>query len=220
MIKHAIISCLAGVTVLASAQLKGPTNNLNPQVLKLAMSAYQCAELSGVSHSKLLTIIDYSLPSSTQRMWVIDTAGQKVLYNTSVAHGQGSGDVNATHFSNSPRSHASSLGLYLTEDVYQGHNGYSLRLKGLDQGFNDNALSRAVVMHGADYVSASGHVGRSWGCPALPRQVAKPIIQTIKDQSLVFAYYPDKNWLKKSKYINCSSKALASNNKSHSVTNL
>lgn len=222
MIKHALISCLVGVSLLASAadpsQLKGPVNQLNPQVFKLALSAYQCAELSGVSHSNLLTIIDYSLPSTTKRMWVIDTSKNKVLYNTSVAHGQGSGDVNATHFSNSPRSHASSLGLYLTDETYQGHNGYSLRLKGLDQGFNDNALSRAVVMHGANYVSASGHVGRSWGCPALPREVAKPIMQTIKDQSLVFAYYPDKNWLKKSKYINCSSKILARNDKNSGVS--
>lgn len=200
--------------------LKGPTKNLNPKVLKLAMSAYECAELSGVSHSKLLTIIDYSLPSTTQRMWVIDTASNKVLYNTAVAHGKGSGDVKATHFSNVPSSHASSLGLYLTGEVYQGHNGYSLRLQGLDKGFNDNALSRAVVMHGANYVSPEGHVGRSWGCPALPREVAKPIIKTIKDQSLIFAYYPEKSWLNKSKYLNCPAKIMAKNDKYSDFKNL
>lgn len=206
---------IIGLSLLFStfAIAKSSSKEINPKVLKLAESAYQCAEISGVAKSKNLTIIDYSLPSDQQRMWVIDMSKNKVIYNTFVAHGQGSGNLMATHFSNEPSSHASSLGLYLTGNVYEGHNGYSLRLYGLDKGFNDHALSRAVVMHGAPYVSdgiaRGGRLGRSWGCPAVPQPLAKPIIDTIKNGNLVFAYYPDKHWLGQSKYINCSAKLAA-----------
>lgn len=201
---------------------KATTKDIDPKVLKLAESAYQCAEESGIAKSKNLTIIDYSLSSNQQRLWVIDMTSNKVLYNTFVAHGQGSGDIKATRFSNEAQSHASSVGLYLTGNVYEGHNGYSLRLLGLDKGFNDHALSRAVVMHGAPYVNdwigSGGHLGRSWGCPAVPQPLAKPIIDTIKNGNLVFAYYPDKHWLKQSKYINCCSRTLAANSKPQNIS--
>ena len=141
----------------------------------------------------VLTIIDFTKPSTEKRMWVIDMSTRQVLFNTWVAHGQGSGEKYATSFSNRNGSHQSSLGLYLTAETYISHNGYSLRLDGLDPGVNDNARSRGVVVHGASYVSASviasaGRLGRSWGCPALPLDVTKPIIDTIKEGSVLYIY--------------------------------
>lgn len=181
---------------------------LNPKVLKLALEAYNCAQASGYSKQKTLTVIDYSMPSTQKRMWIIDLANNKVLFNNLVAHGQGSGDVMATRFSDKSETHESSIGLYLTAETYEGHNGYSLRLKGLDKGFNDLAYSRAIVVHGARYVSdsmaKSGRIGRSWGCPAVPQKMAKPIVDTIKDGSLMFAYYPNNNWLNQSKFLHCA----------------
>jgi len=131
-----------------------------------------------------------------------------------VAHGQGSGDNVPTHFSNEADTHATSLGLYVTEDTYIGKNGYSLRLNGLDKGFNDNALERAIVMHGAPYVNPNaigslGRLGRSWGCPALRPAIAKDVIDHVKGGSLVFAYYPDQNWLKSSKFLGDCAAAAA-----------
>ncbi len=192
------------------------TDNLNPSVLKLALEAYNCAKLSGLSKSQTLTIIDYSLPAAQKRMWVVDLASKQVLFNSLVSHGQGSGDkVSANYFSNTGKTHASSIGLYLTGYVYQGHNGYSLKLHGLDKGYNDRAESRNIVVHGAPYVNEqiaqTGQLGRSWGCPAVPKNLAQPIINTIKNGTLVFAYYPDKGWLKKSVYLNCPANILASN---------
>lgn len=176
-------------------------------VLKLAKIAYECAVASGLPRAKNLTIIDYSLPSSQKRLWVMDMQNNRILFNSLVAHGVASGDNKATYFSNVQDSHASSLGLYLTGRSYVGHYGYSLRLKGLDAGFNDKAESRDVVVHGASYVSSSyaraGAVGRTWGCPAVPEKLAKPIINTIKGNNLVFAYYPDSHWLSVSKYLHC-----------------
>ena len=123
-----------------------------------------------------------------------------------VAHGQGSGDNLASVFSNEPETHASSLGLFATEDTYVGKNGYSLRLKGLDRGFNHRAQERAIVMHGAPYVSddfirAHGRLGRSWGCPALREGVAREVIDRVRGSGLLFAYYPNQDWLKSSRYL-------------------
>ncbi len=197
--------------------LQAAAGNLNPQVLKLALDAYNCAKLSGVSKSQTLTIIDYSLPAAQKRMWVFDLASSKLLFNNVVAHGQGSGSkVSANFFSNQSSTHASSIGLYVTGTTYTGHNGYSLKLKGLDAGFNDKAEARSIVVHGASYVSdqiaKTGQLGRSWGCPAVPQKLAQPIINTIKDRTLVFAYYPDNAWLKQSKYLNCPAATLMANN--------
>lgn len=197
-------------TTEVAPALQASAKNIDPAVLKLALNAYNCAVLQGMAKKKLLTIIDYSKPSSQQRMWVFDVAQNKMLFNTLVAHGQGSGDVMAQRFSNNASTHASSLGLFQTADIYQGHNGTSLRLNGLEPGFNSNALSRSVVIHGAAYVNQqqaqAGRIGRSWGCPAVPKELAKPIINTISNGSLVFAYYPDSTWLKKSQYLNCAIK--------------
>jgi hypothetical protein len=138
---------------------------------------------------------------------VFDVKRRSLLYEELVAHGSGSGENLATSFSNENNSHQSSLGLFRTDDTYVGKNGYSLRLHGLDAGFNDHAYDRAIVMHGAPYVSddfakAQGRLGRSWGCPALREGIAREVIDTVKGTGLVFAYYPDPAWLAASKYLN------------------
>lgn len=145
------------------------------------------------NNNSILTVIDFSLPSTEKRMYVLDLACKEVLYNSYVAHGQKSGGNYATSFSNRYGSHQSSLGFYRTSSTYQGGNGYSLLLDGLEEGINDEARSRAIVIHGADYCSeqvirSAGRLGRSFGCPALPRELSKPIIDTIKGGSLLFIY--------------------------------
>jgi hypothetical protein len=177
------------------------------RVFQLALGAAKCAARSGtVSDPSTLTVIDYSKPSTAKRLWVLDLRSQELLYEELVAHGQGSGDNLATFFSNQPETHRSSIGLFVTKDTYVGKNGYSLRLQGLDAGFNDRAMERAIVMHGAPYVSKDfarehGRLGRSWGCPALPEAVARDVIDRVKGSGLVFAYYPDQRWLATSKFL-------------------
>ena len=181
---------------------------IDPTVFELALGAAACAVKSGaIIDPSTLTVIDYSRPSTARRLWVFDMHTRALLYEELVAHGKNSGDNMATRFSNELDSHQSSLGLYLTEDTYVGKNGYSLRLRGLDDGFNDRASERAIVMHGAPYVNddvarTMGRLGRSWGCPALREGVARVIIDRVKETGLLFAYYPDAAWLKSSKYLN------------------
>lgn len=180
---------------------------IDPAIFDLALGAASCAVKSGaVSNPTTLTVIDYSKPSTERRLWVFDLTERELVYEELVAHGQGSGDNLATQFSNDNESHRTSLGLFRTADTYVGKNGYSLRLDGLDKGVNDNARERAIVMHGAPYVSAgfakaNGRLGRSWGCPAVSADVARQMIDRVKGGGLVFAYYPDANWLKTSKYL-------------------
>ena len=177
------------------------------KVLDLALRAAACATRAGlVDDPTTLTLIDYSRRSSDRRLWVFDLQSGRVLHHELVAHGQGTGGDLATAFSNRPDSHQSSLGLFVTADTYVGNNGYSLRLDGLDPGFNDRARERAIVMHGAPYVSddfvrAQGRLGRSWGCPALGDDVARTVIDSIKGGNLVFAYYPDQAWLNGSRLL-------------------
>lgn len=183
------------------------TTQLRPSVLKLALKAFFNARQQGIESKPVLTVIDYSLPSTAKRMWVLDLDNKKVLFNNLVAHGKGSGTNYAKYFSDRGGSLQSSLGLFLTEDTYSGHDGYSLKIKGLEDGFNDKAEARKIVMHGAwyvneNYAAARGRLGLSWGCPAVDKKLAAPIINTIKNGSLMFAYYPDANWLQKSKFIN------------------
>jgi hypothetical protein len=180
---------------------------INREVLKLALTASQCAARSGaVTDPETLTVIDYSKPSTEPRLWVLDLDTRRLLYEELVSHGQGSGGNLATNFSNLPDSHQTSLGLFVTDTTYVGRNGYSLRLDGLDEGFNDRARERAIVMHGAPYVNQEigkslGRLGRSHGCPAVREAVARELIDRVKGGSLVFAYYPDRNWLNRSKYL-------------------
>jgi len=156
-------------------------------------------------NSSVITIVDFSKSSREKRMWIIDLLNNQLLLNTWVAHGQGSGNDMATSFSDTNESHQSSLGFYLADDVYFGKHGRSLRLDGLDQGFNTNARSRGVVVHAADYVSAGtiaaiGRLGRSFGCPAVSPVVIDQVINTIKGKSVFFINGNNANYT--SKYLN------------------
>jgi hypothetical protein len=199
---------LAGVLIaalLAAAPARGGESRLvraadiaglRPQVLRLALDAHARAEQWGETTSPLLTVIDYTRPSRERRLWVIDLARDSVLEQTLVAHGRRTGDDRAERFSNRPGSFESSLGTFVTGDSYWGKNGYSLHLRGLNPGLNDNAETRAIVMHGAWYATRAfvekvGRLGRSEGCPALDPAVAQRVIDRIKGGSVVFAYYPD-----------------------------
>jgi len=144
---------------------------------------------------KVVTLIDFSLPSTAKRLWTIDLESGECMMHTWVAHGRNSGENDACSFSNIPQSYQSSLGFYLTGETYEGKHGYSLRLHGLEAGINDNALDRAIVVHGADYVSEDfiqthGRLGRSHGCPALPTELTQPFIDLTKEGSLLFIYHP------------------------------
>jgi hypothetical protein len=180
---------------------------LHAEALKLALKAADTAAKQGlVSRPELLTVIDYSLPSTEPRLFVFDVVQRRLLFRELVAHGKNSGENFTTRFSNREGSLATSLGLFVTSGTYMGGNGYSLRLKGLDEGFNDQAWARYIVMHGAPYVSEAtartlGRIGRSWGCPAVPAKVAKKLIDTVKGGSAVFAYYPDQSWLSRSRFL-------------------
>jgi len=188
----------------------GSIGSVKPAVLDLALGAAACAVRSGVAESPAtLTVIDYSLPSTAKRMWVYDLNSRTLVFEELVAHGSESGDNFATEFSNAPDSHQSSLGLFVTDEPYVGKNGYSLRMDGLDAGINDRARERAIVIHGADYVSdafakAQGRLGRSWGCPAVRGIIAKSLIDRVRGGGLVFAYYPDPQFLAESKYVQCA----------------
>ncbi|MFB1077111.1 murein L,D-transpeptidase catalytic domain family protein [Photobacterium damselae] len=160
------------------------------EAFKKGFNAYN--KIKGKKKS-LLTIIDYSKPSNEKRFYVIDLKRNKLLYKTYVAHGVNSGLLMAKNFSNTVDSHKTSLGTYLTATTYNGSNGYSLKLQGLTRGKNTNALKRYIVIHGAKYateafIKHNGYLGRSWGCPALPPQLARKIIDTIKGGSVIFAY--------------------------------
>lgn len=184
----------------------------NPKVLQLAARAAECARSQGLLDGfRHLAVIDYSLPSTQPRLWVFDLERGRLLFQELVAHGRNTGEGHAERFSNVEGSKMSSLGLFQATETYYGSNGYSLRLRGLDPGFNDNALTRAIVMHGAPYVSAAiaerlGRLGRSWGCPAVRQDVARVMIDTLKGGSLLFAYYPDRKWLQESPFFKCEAK--------------
>jgi hypothetical protein len=181
---------------------------LSRQAFDYALKGYTYLLLSNkLNNERILSIVDFSLPSSKKRLFVIDVKEGKLLYNTYVSHGRNSGREKATQFSNSPESFQSSLGFYVTKDTYVGKHGFSLRLQGEDKGFNDNAMSRAIVMHNASYVDESlirsqGYIGRSLGCPAIPEKLHKPIIEKIKNGSCLFLYSPDKNYTSRSKILN------------------
>jgi hypothetical protein len=194
------------VTVDRAAAAK---SGVSTDVLNLALGAVSCGIAAGdLQAPPTLTLIDYSLPSTTPRLWVFDLHSGNVLFNELVAHGRNSGDNMATRFSDAMESRETSLGLFRTADTYLGHNGYSLRLDGLEPGFNAHARERAIVMHGAPYVDANvakanGRLGRSWGCPALRAAVAHQVIDTVRGGGVIFSYYPDPAWLKTSKFLNC-----------------
>lgn len=181
--------------------------------------AMQGAEHIDSKKEDIITIIDFSLPSTAKRMVVLNLATKEILYHSIVSHGKNSGENYATSFSNIHSSYQSSLGFYTTENTYIGRNGYSLVLNGLEKGTNDQAKARAVVIHGADYCSedfikATGRNGRSYGCPALPRALNQEIIDTIKEGSLLYIYANDKNYLANSSFLSKSKSHLADNSSS------
>lgn len=188
-------------------RINSQADNIDSEVLHLSLIAYLHARQQGLDQKQLLTIIDYSKPSTERRLWVVNLRTGRVLFNTYVTHGKNSGRTNATSFSNEPGSLKSSLGLFLTEEPYTGSNGYSLRLVGLEPGINDNAYRRAIVVHGAWYADSDvirryGALGRSWGCPTVGEQVARPLINTIKERTLVFVYANhNRQWLNHSRYL-------------------
>jgi hypothetical protein len=187
-------------------RIKTQASNIDDKVLRLSLLAYQNAMKKGLPTKPLLTVIDYSKPSTEKRLWVFDLKNGKTLFNTWVSHGKNSGGISPTSFSNRSGSLKSSFGVFITEHPYMGGNGYSLRLKGLERGINDNAYNRNVVVHGARYVNPEviksyGRIGRSWGCPAVSLNLIKPLINTIKDQTIFFVYYPDRNWLSHSQFL-------------------
>lgn len=186
----------------------GNFRKLSKEVFIKAYYGYLNLKQSGqLDNSRdLLTICDFGLSSNVPRLWVIDLKKRRVLYNSLVAHGQGSGEEFATNFSNMENSHQSSMGFYVTDNTYYGDNGYSLKLQGKDAGYNDQAYNRAVVMHGAEYVSYSfikgnQRLGRSWGCPALPVELTRPIIDNIKGGTALFIYAPNGKYLASSKWL-------------------
>ena len=197
------------------SRLQAAAPGIDRTALSLALAARDCAIRSGaVSASQRLALIDYSRPSTERRLWVFDVSQAQLLYAEYVAHGKGSGENLANAFSNNDGSHQSSLGLFVTAGTYMGGNGYSLRMEGLEPGFNDKAMARAIVMHGAPYVDPAlalrqGRLGRSYGCPALRPAVARQMIDTLKQGQLLFAYYPDPEWLAHSRFLACPASAVA-----------
>ena len=178
--------------------------------LDLALQAFACGRARGEFAKPTLTLVDYSLPSTSRRLWVLDLATGAVRFHTRVAHGRGSGLLHASAFSNVPGSKQSSLGLFRTDATYVGQHGYSLRLVGLEPNVNHLAYERAIVIHAADYATAEfaarhGRLGRSWGCPALDPAVSRELIDEIDGGTALFAYYPEQRWLESSRFLRCES---------------
>ena len=182
---------------------------LREEVFAKALTAFRNAFEQGRSEKTTVTIIDYELPSKQKRLWVIDLQHQNLLFHEYTTHGQGSDrnhDGVLDSVSNQHGSNQSNLGLLVTKETYTGRHGKSLRMDGLEQGFNDNAYDRSIVFHAASYaddryIAQHGKAGRSHGCPALDPDVSGQIIETIKDGTLVFAYHPNPNWLQNSTYL-------------------
>jgi hypothetical protein len=198
-----------GVAYAAAGRFAPETTGVAPAVLEMALRAVSCAVRSGdIERPRTLTVIDYSLPSIDPRLWVFELETGALLFKELVAHGRNTGENMAVHFSDVPESRQSSIGLFVARNTYVGSNGYSLRLDGLEPGFNGRARERAIVMHGAPYVDAAlaarqGRIGRSWGCPALREAIARDVIDTISGGGVIFSYYPDAKWLNGSRFLNC-----------------
>jgi hypothetical protein len=185
-------------------------NKLRFEVFLKAYKGYLVMREEGmIANSRYLTVMDFELSANIRRMWVLDLVKHKIVVHELVSHGRNSGEEYATSFSNQHESFKSSLGFYVTGMNYMGKNDYSLRLHGVEEGFNDNAFDRGIVMHGAEYVCNkyicnNKRLGRSQGCPAVPQKINKWLINTIQNGSCLFIYYPDKHYLKSSEIINAN----------------
>ncbi|HEX7844582.1 MAG TPA: murein L,D-transpeptidase catalytic domain family protein [Chitinophagaceae bacterium] len=197
--KNTIIDAKAS-SLYSSLQLA--EKGLSEKAFQHAYKGYQVLlEKELLTNTRYLTICDFTQSSKQKRLYIIDLENNEVLMNTWVAHGRNSGIDKAVKFSNKPSSLQSSLGFYITQQTYYGANGLSLRLNGVERGFNDKAMRRAIVIHGADYIGDEKK-GRSFGCPAVPKEENATIINTIKNGTCLFIYYPAKNYLKGSKILN------------------
>ncbi|RYG16555.1 MAG: murein L,D-transpeptidase catalytic domain family protein [Chitinophagaceae bacterium] len=205
---------IASATVTAESKIASVYSSLKANSFALpefesfskAVKGFYLLKEQGAVKKDILTLIDFSKSSNTKRLWIIDMATKTVLYNSLVSHGRNSGDEFATSFSNEGSSFKSSLGFYATGEIYQGKHGSSLRLDGLEKGINNNARSRGVVIHAADYVCDNfiklhNRLGRSQGCPALPNNLTKEIITLIKDKSCLFIYHPSGTYQSASKLL-------------------
>ncbi|SKB79857.1 L,D-transpeptidase catalytic domain [Salegentibacter holothuriorum] len=195
---------------VASLYNEFSTNNISipaMPVFEKAIKGYEQLDENGKVGKKLLTVIDFGLSSTKKRMWIMNMETKKVLFNTYVSHGKNTGGEFATKFSNTVNSLQSSLGFYVTAETYYGKNGLSLFIDGMEKGFNSNARKRYVVIHGADYAEPNfidriGRLGRSYGCPAVPNTIAKEVIDTIKEESVVYIHKNNKEYLEKSTLLN------------------
>ena len=195
-----------GAPLARAGELGAVAPGLDRDVLAMALRAHARALEAGQARRAVLAVIDYSLPSSARRLWVLDLDRGALLFHERVAHGRGSGVFAPTTFSNVHRSHASSLGVFVTAERYVGKHGTSLRLDGLEPGVNDAARARAIVVHGAAYVNdafvlANGRAGRSHGCPAVDPAIAPQLIEALAGGAVLFAYYPDPSWLGASAFV-------------------
>jgi hypothetical protein len=178
---------------------------LSPQALEAALTALKRLQDTGTKvRADVLTVIDYTKPSTERRLWVFDLAHTRIMFEELTAHGKNSGDNQAVRFSNAPNSLMTSLGAFLTGDTYIGKHGLSLRLLGLEKGVNDKSMERAIVIHAAAYISDviarnKGRIGRSLGCPAVRPEISRRLIEAVQGGTLVLAYYPDRSWLRNSK---------------------
>lgn len=179
---------------------------LSLEAFEYALKGFDKIKRSNSLREDLISIVDYSQSSANKRLYILDLKKEKVLYHTWAAHGKNSGNEYATKFSNIEGSKQTSLGFYLTAETYTGSNGYSLRLDGLDMGYNNNARSRYIVMHGAWYVSEEqidkfGRIGRSWGCPAVEEPIHKELLNTVKHGTVLFHYTDDRDYLNSSIWL-------------------
>lgn len=199
----------------AELNIKELYNELNAAQYNLSFTAFRYAYIGyqtmkkqhRLNNKELFSIIDFTKDCNSKRFYTIDLEKMKIVYYTYVAHGKKSGERMATSFSDAVESNKSSIGFYITGNTYNGGNGYSLMLHGDEKGYNSNLAKRSVVVHAADYanedyIARNGRMGRSLGCPALPENIYKQVIETIKEKTMIFAYYNDAKYLKTSKYLN------------------
>lgn len=214
------LSILPGISIAAPGtpslfdRLSAAAPQLNREALKQALNATHCATRNGLGEAERLAVIDFSLPSSRERLWIFDLRRGGLVLRDLVAHGRNSGQNLARQFSNREGSHQSSIGLFRGSEPYRGKHGYSLRMDGLEPGINDNARRRAIVIHGASYVDPDwierqGRIGRSLGCPSVRPEVAKQVVDQLKNGQYVFGWYPDPVWQQQSKLLNCDTDQMA-----------
>ncbi len=201
-------SAVAAEATMLNDSLHLDTKGLSIKALEYALKGFNFLQQKGLLFNRdILSICDFSQSSKNKRLYVIDIENKKLVLNTYVAHGKNSGSEFANSFSNSPNSLKSSLGFYVTGNTYMGGHGLSLKIKGLEKGFNDKADGRNIVVHGSDYVgddfvAFNNFCGRSFGCPAVPSQESPIVINTIKNGSCLFIYHPTQKYLKQSRILN------------------